>query len=265
MWVSLANYAEWSAHAKWATQTVMDELAALLLQIEWGADEALAEQPQDRVRPQVRAAVPAPAAAPARASAARPAEDCTTTEELRAALEAFDGCALRDTASRLVFAEGDPRAGVLLVADPPSADDDRAGRPLAGADGAYLDRMLASIGVARSQILLTPVIPWRPPGGRPPSPAEIAQCLPFLHRLIVVAQPKILVLAGTLACRTLFGASRPRTRDWGETSIPGLDRTLPAAILPSPALLMRTPAKRPDAWATLRRLRRLLDGEVTQK
>ncbi len=262
----------------------MDELATLLLQIEWGADEALAEQPQDRVRPQTRIvrapAVPAPAApapaapapaAPAPAAraapaapAGRPLEDCATIDELRAALEAFDGCALRDTASRLVFAEGDPHARVLLVADPPSADDDRAGRPLAGADGAYLERMLASIGLARAEILLTPVIPWRPPGGRPPSPVEIAQCLPFLHRLVAVARPRVLVLAGTLACKTLFGATRPRTRDWGEVGVPGLDQPLQAAILPSPALLMRSPGKRSEAWATLRRLRRALDKQLTQ-
>ena len=241
----------------------MDELAALRLQIEWGADEALLEAPQDRLRPQPRT-LPAPSAAPApRPQRLVPAAAGTTIEELRAALEAFDGCALRDTASRLVFAEGDPHARLMLVTDPPSGDDDRAGRPLAGPDGAYLDRMLASIGLVRSAILLAPMIPWRPPGGRPPSPAEITQCLPFLHRLIALARPQVIALAGTLAAKTLLGA-RPRAGGWSEVGVPGLDRPVPATILPAPALLLRTPGKRREAWATLCRLRRALEEHITQ-
>ena len=111
-----------------------------------------------------------------------------TLDDLRAAIAEFDGCALRDTASHLVFAEGDPSADLLLIGEPPGADEDRGGTPFAGLGGAYLDRMLASIGLERSQLMLAPLIPWRPPGDRPPSPTELAICLPFLHRLIALAR-----------------------------------------------------------------------------
>ena len=69
-----------------------------------------------------------------------------TLEDLRAAIADFDGCALRDTASNLIFAEGDPSPALLLIGDPPGADDDRSGTAFAGPAGAYLDRMLAAIG-----------------------------------------------------------------------------------------------------------------------
>src|SRR5271169_2731228 len=156
----------------------MDDLAALKLQIEWGADEALEEVPVDRLRAvsQPQPNPPAPVAGggrgegavPPRATAAeralQAAATATTLAELRAAIAGFDGCALRDTASNLVFAAGDPAASLLLIGDPPSAAEDRSGTPFAGPAGDYLDRMLASIGLDRGKLLLTPLIPWRPPG-----------------------------------------------------------------------------------------------------
>src|SRR5262249_31999100 len=118
----------------------------------------------------------------------------TTLEALRSAIAEFDGCALRDTASHLVFAEGDPAADLPLIGETPGADEDRGGAPFAGPGGAYLDRMLASIGLERSQLMVAPLIPWRPPGDRPPNPAELSLCLPFLHRLIALVGPRRVVL-----------------------------------------------------------------------
>ncbi len=236
----------------------MDDLAALLLQIEWGADEALADAPAERAAaPALITPRPPPAFAPRSVQAG-------TLAELRAAIAAFDGCALRDTASHPVFAEGDPGAALLLVCDPPGADDDRSGRVLSGPEGAYLDRMLASIGLSRADVLIAPLIPWRPPGGRPPSGSEIAQCLPFLHALFGLARPRLLATMGTLAARTLFGGGRDRARGWTEFAAPGLETAVPALAMPSPAMLLRTPARRRDAWADLRRLRRALNEALTR-
>ena len=274
----------------------MDALAALRLQIEWGADETLEEAPVNRLRvvgtsvshppnplPQgegeYRSAIPSPpplagggggegtpAAPTSRSTAAeralQAATSATSLDSLRAAIAAFDGCALRDTASHLVFAEGDPASDLLLIGDAPGADDDRSGTPFAGPAGAYLDKMLGSIGLQRAQLMLTPLIPWRPPGDRPPSAAELALCLPFLHRLIALVEPQRLVLLGSLAARTVLGqaAARRRTRGtWQEAAIPGLPGTLPALPTFNPAGLMRTPADRRAAWADLRLLRRTLD------
>jgi uracil-DNA glycosylase len=252
----------------------MDDLAALRLQIEWGADEALEAAPVDRLRKAVRSppvspvprpeAVPATRPAPAQ-RAAQAAVGATTLADLRVAIAAFDGCALRDTASNLVFAAGDPAATLLLIGDPPSADDDRSGTPFAGPAGDYLDRMLAAIGLERSGLLLTPLIPWRPPGDRPPNPAELAMCLPFLHRLIALAAPRRLLLMGPLAARSLLPQTAARRRPrgaWTDAAIPGTSRTLPALPTFSPVELMRDPNNRRPAWDDLRLLRRTLDADA---
>ena len=249
----------------------MDDLAALRLQLEWGADEALEAEPIDRLRtvrppppnplPQGEGAAPRGTAAE---RAVRAAGGARSLEELRAAIAGFDGCALRNTASNLVFAEGDASSGLLLIGDPPGAEDDRSGTPFAGPAGGYLDRMLASIGLERGRLLLAPLIPWRPPGDRPPSAMELTICLPFLFRLVALSEPRRLVLLGPLAARSLLApaASHRRPRGaWLDVAIPGMPRALPALPTFSPAELMRGPKDRRAAWADLRLLRRTLGSD----
>ena len=197
--------------------------------------------------------------------AAAAAGQARSLDDLRAALAAFDGCALRDTATNLVFAVGDPDASLMLIGDPPGDAEDRSGTPFAGPDGGLLDHMLGSVGLARDAMLLTPLIPWRPPGGRLPSAAEIAVCLPFLHRLIALVAPHRVVLAGALAARTLLGPTRRRaTPAWTELPLPALAAPVPALVMPSPALIARTPGSRREAWAALRLLRRTLDADLAK-
>jgi DNA polymerase len=169
---------------------------------------------------------------------------------------------LRATASNLVFAEGDPGSATLIVGEPPGREEDRSGHPFAGPEGALLDQMLASVRLTRGELMLAPLLPWRPPGGRPPSPGEIALCLPFLHRLIILLKPRRIVVLGGIAARALMpqNAIRRRTqRGWVEISIPGMSETLPSLVLPSLAEMLKNPSLRRDAWAGLRLLRRSLD------
>jgi uracil-DNA glycosylase len=252
-----------------------DAFALLGLQVEWGADEAIDPTPLDRLRPAEPKPVPPPgpvaAPEPARGTAGEralaAAAKAGTLEDLRSALTSFDGCALRDTASNLVFAAGDPASTTLIIGDPPAREEDRSGQPFAGPEGQLLDQMLISIGLTRADLMLTPLIPWRPPGGRPPSPGEIAICLPFLHRLIALMKPRQIVLFGGMAMRTVMPQTQNRRRGpriWMEASIPGMRQTLPTLPLPGLAEMLKNPALRRDAWAGLRLLRRALDAAPTK-
>jgi uracil-DNA glycosylase family 4 len=248
----------------------MDALAMLRLQIEWGVDEALDDTPVDRLRAiQPKAAPPPaprrlePAAKPQQSGspverAIQAAAEAQTLEALKAAIAGFEGDRLRDMATNIVFAAGDPDAGLLLIGGAPGADEDRSGLPFAGREGAMLDQMLASIGLKRDAMLLTPLIPWRPPGGRVPNPGEIQLYRPFLGRLITLTAPSRIVLFGALAASTVLGpGQRGRTIAWIETPVEG--RTMPVLVLPALADLLKTPARRKDAWTGMRLLRRALD------
>ena len=126
-------------------------------------------------------------------SAREAAERAESLEELRQALDRFEGCALRKTATQLVFADGNPQARVMLVGEAPGAEEDRAGKPFVGRSGQLLDRMLAAIGLDRTSAYITNVVPWRPPGNRTPTPLETAACLPFTRRQIELSGCEILV------------------------------------------------------------------------
>jgi uracil-DNA glycosylase len=255
----------------------MDALATLRLLVAWGADEALEEEPLDRLAPEAPPPVrpPPPALSPRLAPAApittlaeraqAAAASAGDLAQLHAAITAFEGIGLRDTATGPVLFEGAPGAELLVVGPPPSAEDDRSGRPLTGAPGAFLDAMLASIGLSRERLLLAPLIPWRPPGDRPPSPVELAACLPFLHRLIVLCRPRLALLLGPLPARALLGGSRkpPRGR-FTAAPVPGRDTPLTCLSVPSPAQLRADPDLRRATWAELRLLRRYLSENITR-
>jgi uracil-DNA glycosylase family 4 len=249
--------------------SAMDELGLMLLQMEWGADEALEESPVERLRPapavvvrppqaRIRPAPERPVGTPVE-RAIRAAAQADSLEALKAAIAGFEACPLRDMATNLVFAAGDPDADVLLIGGAPGADEDRSGVPFSGRDGALLDQMLGSLGLRRETLLLAPLIPWRPPGGRVPNPGELQLYRPFLARLIALTAPSRIVFFGALAASTLLSAAqRGRTVGWVEVTVEG--RPTRVLILPTLGDLLKTPARRKDAWAGMRLLRRALDA-----
>jgi uracil-DNA glycosylase len=253
--------------------------AALAQLLRWyadmGVDLAVDDVPHDRFaesqnlqRPPVAQPAPRPApprVAPARASANAPipsplaaiaeASKAQTLDELRAELLAFEGCGLKATATQLVFADGNPEADIMFVGEAPGADEDRVGRPFVGRAGQLLDKMLAAIGLDRTQVYIANVVPWRPPGNRTPTPLETGACLPFTRRQIELVAPKILICLGAPSMQTLLdikeGIMRSRGRwvhyDRGGTIIPAM------AML-HPAYLLRQPSHKKFAWQDLREL-----------
>jgi len=179
---------------------------------------------------------------------------CNDLEALRAALERFEGCRLRDTATQLVFADGNPKADLMIVGEAPGAEEDRRGLPFVGRAGQLLDRMLAAIGRDRSSAYITNIVVWRPPGNRKPTPAEIAVCLPFAERHIALVAPKVLVLAGGTAAGALLDTNQGITRlrgRWVEQGVPGLAAPVPTMPTFHPAFLLRNAAAKRQAWRDL--------------
>jgi len=258
----------------------------LAILLDWyvamGADEAIDLEPHDCTAPGAaeprspRAIAPAPPAATpqtaplvppsaAAASARELAERAQTLAELEAAVRAFDGCSLKRTATNTVFADGNPAAPLMIVGEAPGGDEDRIGRPFVGRAGQLLDRMLAAIGIDRTGAYITNVQFWRPPGNRKPTPDEIAACLPFLWRHIAFVHPKVVVMAGGTSASTLLGRAegimRLRGR-WFDLRVPGLAEPVPALATFHPSFLLRTPARKADAWADLLSLQSRLAGKA---
>ncbi|MEM9395188.1 MAG: uracil-DNA glycosylase [Pseudomonadota bacterium] len=255
----------------------MDEMdfhrakALLEWQVELGATEAISDAPIDRTTldavkpssPQTAAAAQpaAPAAAPSQAATAeiavadarRVAAASNSLEDLHAALAAFEHCELKRGARNLVFADGLAGARLMILGEAPGRDEDIQGRPFVGRAGQLLDRMLAAIGIARSDpdpgraVYITNVLPWRPPQNRDPRPDEIAMMLPFLERHIALARPEFLILMGNISCQAMLGRKGiTRLRGiWTEAA------GLPVLPMFHPAYLLRNPAMKRAAWEDL--------------
>jgi uracil-DNA glycosylase family 4 len=257
----------------------------LAFYLEAGVDCALTDEPVNRLadpdvapappkaepreaavpRTLMQAPVPAPRAdavlAPevAISSAREAARTAPTLEALRALLENFDGCALKHTATRLVFADGNPQARVMFVGEAPGRDEDIEGLPFVGRSGKLLDRMIAAIGLDRSKAYIANVIPWRPPGNRTPTPQETQICLPFIQRQIELVNPDVLVTLGNPSTQTLLqtreGIMRTRGK-WFDYDTG--TRTIRAIATFHPAYLLRSPSYKRMSWQDLRAIAKAL-------
>lgn len=207
-----------------------------------------------------RPAAPQPAT-PAAQDAREIAAKARTLEDIRAALEAFEGCPLKRTATNLVFYDGNPAARIVFVGEAPGAEEDRRGLPFVGPAGRLLDRMLDAIGLDRSSVLITNTLFWRPPGNRNPTPAEAAACLPFVERTLEIVNPKVLVMVGGTAAKTLLarseGIMKLRGR-WFDYATPEMGRPVPAIAIFHPAFLLRSPAQKRATWRDLIEIRKHL-------
>jgi DNA polymerase len=256
----------------------------LAFYLEAGVDCALAEEPANRlsdpdiiiprvsetaphgpVRTNLAAILPrggeaALAPEAAISSAREAARTAPTLEALRELVERFEGCALKSTATRLVFADGNPRARVMFVGEAPGREEDLEGLPFVGRSGKLLDRMIAAIGLDRTSAYIANVIPWRPPGNRTPTPQETQICLPFIRRQIELVNPDVLVTLGNPSTQALLstreGIMKTRGK-WFEYDTG--TRIIRAIATFHPAYLLRSPSYKRMTWQDLRAIAKALE------
>jgi uracil-DNA glycosylase family 4 len=192
------------------------------------------------------------------------AENAKTIDELRAAIEAFEGCALKKTATNLVLCDGPADAKLMLVGEAPGAEEDRQGLPFVGPSGQLLNAMLESIGIDRADAMISNSVFWRPPGNRTPTTQETIVCRPFIERLIEIVHPQVLVCVGAPSAHNLLGETQGISRlrgKWYTYQTPKIAAPINATALFHPAYLLRTPIKKRDAWQDLLMIRRKLVGD----
>ncbi|MES2253197.1 MAG: uracil-DNA glycosylase family protein [Pseudomonadota bacterium] len=188
--------------------------------------------------------------APVITSGDHPALTCETLDQLRYAMEHATGCDLIKAATHTVFSDGNPTADVMLIGEAPGADEDRLGQPFVGQSGQLLDTILATIGLDRNSIYISNIIPWRPPGNRPPTTSEIAYCLPFIKRHIELVAPKILILLGGVAVKTLLNRNDGILKLRGEILEYATKDGNAIAAMPTlhPSYIMRSPSQKALVW-----------------
>ena len=186
------------------------------------------------------------------ANAKECARAASTLKELRLAIEGFEGCNLKFSARSTVFSDGNEQAKLMLIGKAPGRDEDAQGLPFVGAIRQLLEKMLAAIGLDRTQVYLAGSVPWATPGNRPPSVPETDICLPFIERHIELAAPQIIMLMGGAASSMLLNSKKDIMSLRGKwTEIEVGDLSIPALPTLHPDYLLKAPAHKKLAWKDL--------------
>lgn len=167
-----------------------------------------------------------------------------TLEQFSAAVRAFEGCGLKVGATQAVIGDGNPLSGVVLMGEAPGAEEDRLGKPFVGRSGKVLDKLMASIGLDRTNAYITNTVFWRPPDNRTPTQAEVAACRPLVDRHVALLKPKLLILVGGTAAKSMLGVDEPLGKlrgVWHAVPNPYVVEPIPALATFHPAYLLRNP------------------------
>jgi DNA polymerase len=185
----------------------------------------------------------------------------TTIESLREAVYNID-CNLKRSARNTVFSDGDPSSDIMIIGEAPGNDEDMQGVPFVGQSGLLLNNMLLSVGLKRTDVYITNVVFWRPPGNRTPSLEEISLCMPYVENHIKLVKPKVLLLLGGVAVKSILNTSDSITRIRGrKMKYNGID----AIATFHPAYLLRSPNQKSAAFSDfieLAKVYRRMDSSI---
>lgn len=166
--------------------------------------------------------------------------------ELKEAMAKVD-VSIKHCATNMVFGTGNEKADILLLGEAPGAEEDKQGLPFVGQSGQLLDKVLAAIGLDRTKVYITNILPWRPPGNRTPNTQEVALFRPYVLKHISLINPKVVVCLGGTSTKALLqtteGIMKLHGR-WTETE------GISAKIMPTfhPAYLLRSPSQKREFW-----------------
>ncbi len=208
------------------------------------------------------AAAPPPNLAPQTSPQGEPERKrrlAVTSEEARACTK----CGLHVGRTQAVFSRGNPMAELVFVGEGPGADEDRLGEPFVGKAGQLLDKMIAAMGYAPSDVYICNVVKCRPPENRKPEPGEMASCMPYLHEQLAVIRPRAIVALGATAVQGLIGSAEGITRMRGTWKI--YRGSIPVMPTFHPAYLLRDPTKKADVWSDLQQVMKQLGKQLPKR
>ena len=173
-------------------------------------------------------------------------------EALKSEILNCQRCGLVKTRNHVIFGEGNSQAPIFIIGEAPGRDEDLKGRPFVGRSGQLLDKILHVCGFNRYQhVFISNIVKCRPPGNRTPSPEEILVCKPYLLQQINLIDPKILILLGATALKSMTGEDQKITKVRG-TWINCENRL--AMPVYHPSALLRNPALKRDTWEDFKKI-----------
>lgn len=163
---------------------------------------------------------------------------------------------LKQFSSNTIIPDLVKRSKILFITDFPTLNDDINGRLFFSSEGELFNKIIKSIELTREDISITPILFWRPPGGRTPTEEEISLTMPIIDKIIKISEPKVIVTLGALASKIILKIDINRLHGkfyefYGITTVP---------IYHPNYLLINKDSKR-EVWETLKKIQNLLKNE----
>ena len=177
-------------------------------------------------------------------------------ERLKKSISNIKNCSLKNTATNMVFSDGNPKSKIMFIGEAPGSNEDQEGLPFVGRAGTLLDKMLTSIDLNRNNVYISNIINYRPPENRRPTEDEMNRYLPFVKKHIEIISPKILILLGSTAMNALIGNDVVISKVRGQWIEKKFGQCKTSVIVTfHPAFLMRQPTQKKLAWIDLKMIR----------
>lgn len=182
--------------------------------------------------------------------------------ELKLAMAKFNGTNLKKTAKNMVFGDGLETAKIMFIGEAPGEEEDRQGKPFVGKSGQLLDKMMASIGLDRTNSYISNIVPYRPPNNMTPSAEDINAFLPFIRKHIEIVNPKIIVMLGAVSAKALLNKSAGISALRGDFFKCKVSDTkeITAYATFHPSYLLRNPVAKRLVWKDLLEIKKFLDN-----
>ena len=168
-------------------------------------------------------------------------------------------CELKLKAKNFVFYDGVLTSDIMIIGEAPGYEEDKIGKPFVGTAGKKLDEMINAIGLDRkNNVYITNIIPWRPPDNRTPTDNEINFFLPYVEEHISIIKPKILLLFGNVASKSILNLNEGITKNhgkWFNYKNPFLKKKIFTTCIFHPSYLLRSPDKKKMAWEDLKKVK----------
>lgn len=193
------------------------------------------------------------------------ADNAANLEELKKAVENFDGCNLKKMATNTVFSDGNSNSKIMLIGEAPGNNEDLQGIPFCGDSGKLLNEMFKAINLTRDNFYITNTIFWRPPGNRKPTPEELAICKPFVDRHIQLINPKLIIMVGATAMGAIINNHEPISKIRGkflDFAPDYLSQKIKLMAIFHPSYLMRQSSKKKIAWMDMLAIKDFMDKNL---
>jgi uracil-DNA glycosylase family 4 len=188
--------------------------------------------------------------------------------ELAQKCQSCTGCALHTTRQNVVVGTGHVPSTVMIIGEGPGEQEDLSGKPFVGKAGQLLTKMLESVQINReTDVFITNIVKCRPPENRNPHADEILACSGYLSRQIALVQPRILILLGAPALKTILGdvgAISTVRGTWIQKPVDYMEDPLYIMPMFHPSYLLRNASKEKGSpkwltWQDLQEVKTALD------